>query len=99
MADSNVIREFLVSLGFKLEEDKLKKFDGAIASATKGVFALGLALEGMAVAVGAAVAAYAEHLETLYFASQRTGSSVREIKAFDLAMQNLGAQSGAAQSA
>ena len=39
---TDVIKEFLVKLGFKLDEDGVKKFQAGIASATKEVTGLGL---------------------------------------------------------
>ena len=96
MADNNVIKEFLVGLGFKVDEKGLKKFNEGIAGATKSVLALVAGIEGATLAIGAAVAKFATNMEALYFASQRTGASAANLKAADLAAQNLGASAGAA---
>lgn len=90
MAESSVIREFLVSLGFKTDEKSLKNFSAGIEGATKNVVKLVAAIEAAALTVGAGVAAFASNLESLYFASMKTGASVNNIKAFENAARNLG---------
>jgi hypothetical protein len=93
---TEVIRSFLVALGFKTDEEALKKFTGGISKATKAVFTLATAIETVAVGVAAGVARFASNLEALYFASQRTGSSATQLKALDLAARSLGAHAGEA---
>ena len=96
MAESNVIKEFLVALGFKSDEASLKKFTNGIATATKSVVGLALAIEGTAVTVSIGVARWASSLEALYFASIRTGSAASNLKAFDRAAQSFGTSAGEA---
>lgn len=98
MAQAEVIKEFLVSLGFKTDQKSLKDFTGGIENATKSVVKLVTVISGAALTVGAGVAAFASNLEALYFAAQRTGNSATGIKAFEKAMQNFGASSGEALS-
>ena len=93
---TETMRDYLVSLGFKVDEAGLKKFTSGIAGAAKGVGLLVAAVEGAALTVGAAVAAFASNMEALYFASQRTGASASNLKAFEKAAQNLGAGAGEA---
>lgn len=99
MAQSEVIREFLVSLGFKTDEKSLKNFVGGIENATKSVTKLVAVIQGAALTVGAGISAFASNLEALYFAAQRTGSSAESLKAFQKAATNLGASSGEAMDA
>ncbi len=91
MAEATVIREFLVALGFKLDESAQKKFVRGISESTHAVVRLGTVVEGVALAVAVGVARFAANLEALYFASQRTGSSADQLTAYSLAMQNFGA--------
>jgi Phage tail lysozyme len=98
MAQAEVIREFLVSLGFKTDQKSLKDFTNGIENATKSVVKLVTAISGAALTVGAGVAAFASNLEALYFAAMRTGNSATGIKAFEKAMANFGASSGEALS-
>jgi len=97
-AETNIIREFLVALGFKTDESALKNFSSGIDKATKAVVGLAAAVETTAIAVAAGVARFASNLEALYFASIRTHTAAANLKAFDLAAQNFGANAGDATS-
>ena len=90
MAQSTVIREFLVALGFQLDEKGLKKFTQGVDQATKGVKQLVTTISASALAVSVGVSALASKLENLYFVSKRTGAAATSLKAFDFAARNLG---------
>lgn len=90
MAESVVIREFLVALGFKVDEKGLKNFTEGVEGATKGVTRLITTISGAALTLGAGVSAFASKLERLYFVSQRTGAAATSLRAFDFAARNLG---------
>lgn len=90
MAD-NIIREYLVALGYKVDQQQLRKFEESIQNAGKAVFKMAAAVETAALAIGAGVAKFAANMDTLYFASKRTDTSVRSIKAVEFAAKNLGA--------
>ena len=94
---TDTIKEFLVKLGFQVDEAALKKFNTGIVSVTKSVFALGAAVEGLAVSIAYGVERFSQDLEQLYFASQRTKASAENIKALDTAAQNFGATAGEAK--
>jgi len=88
--NGDVIREFLVGLGFQVDEAGLRRFNDGLAKAAKG--AMNLAKEvvaaGAAVAVG--VVKIASQFEDLFYASQRLRSSVADIKAFTFAVGQVG---------
>jgi hypothetical protein len=94
MAQADVIREFLVSLGFRTDEKSLKKFTDGVEGATKAVSKLVVGIAGAALTVSAGVAAFAANMEALYFAAQKTGASATNLKAFEKAAVNFGAASG-----
>ncbi|WP_446902993.1 glucosaminidase domain-containing protein [Burkholderia sp. YIM B11467] len=96
MADSVVIREFLVALGFKVDEKGLKNFKEGVDGATKGVTRLIATISGAALTLGAGVSAFASKLERLYFVSQRTNSAATNLRAFDYAARNLGVSTDSA---
>ncbi|WP_144025188.1 glucosaminidase domain-containing protein [Burkholderia sp. HI2500] len=96
MAESVVIREFLVALGFKVDEKGLKNFTEGVEGATKGVTRLITTISGAALTLGAGVSAFASKLERLYFVSQRTGAAATSLRAFDFAARNLGVSTDAA---
>lgn len=96
MADANVIREFLVSLGWKIDESGQKKFVDSIASTSLKVVELGAAIAATSAAVVAGVAKIADQMELLYFASQRTGAAVANIQALGFAAGQMGSSASAA---
>jgi hypothetical protein len=87
---SETIKEFLVALGFKTDEVKLKKFTDGIGVATKHVFELGAAVEGIALTIGLGVSKFAANLEQLYFSSMRTASSATALKSWGRAAEDFG---------
>ena len=96
MAQAEVIREFLVQLGFKSDEKSLKKFTDGVEGATKNVAKLVATIAGAALTVGAGVAAFAANMEALYFSAKKMGASAVNAKAFEKAMANFGVASGEA---
>ncbi|MFJ7312517.1 phage tail tip lysozyme [Pseudomonas sp. NPDC098747] len=98
MAD-DVIKEFMVGLGFKTDEKQLKEFTGGINNATAAVTKLVTAIVGASLTVAAGVSAFASNLEGLYFASQRIGASASSIRASELAAKDLGASADEARGA
>lgn len=91
MADQEVIKEFLVGLGFKVDEKGVKTFTTGIDNATKSVTTLVKVIAGASLTVAAGVAAFASNLEGLYFASQRVGASAESLKSAEYAARDLGA--------
>ncbi|WP_457832807.1 hypothetical protein, partial [Staphylococcus aureus] len=65
MADTAIIKEFLVALGFKVDEKGLKNFKDGVDGATKGVVRLVSTIQGAALTIGAGVSALASKLEGL----------------------------------
>lgn len=97
MADQEVMREFLVRLGFKVDKQGMKSFTDGVDDATKAVKNLVTAITGASLAVAAGVSAFASNLEGLYFASQRIGSSATSIKSAEYAARDLGASASEAR--
>ncbi|ABX15502.1 mannosyl-glycoprotein endo-beta-N-acetylglucosamidase [Burkholderia multivorans] len=93
MADSVVIREFLVALGFRVDEKGLKNFKEGVEGTTKGVRQLIATVSGAALTVSAGVAAFASKLERLYFVAQRTGAAETSLKSLEFAARNFGVSS------
>lgn len=94
----NVIRDFMVSLGFKVDEASMKKFTLAVESVTKGVMNAGLAVTGAATAVVAGVTIISSQMEKLYYASQRSGESAGNLMALRYAAGQIGLTAEQAQS-
>jgi hypothetical protein len=93
-ADSEVIKEFLISLGFKIDEAGMKKFNNTLLGSAKGAMAVGGGLLGAAIAVEKFVESVADGMEKLFYISQRTGASITNIKAMEGAFQSAGFAAG-----
>ncbi|MBT2142679.1 MULTISPECIES: hypothetical protein [unclassified Rhodanobacter] len=87
---TEVIREFLVSLGYKVDSTGERKFVDGVKVASTEVAKLGLAAAAAAASVAAAVVKMASSLEDLYFMSQRTKASAANIQSFGYAASQMG---------
>jgi len=86
----DVIKEFLVRLGYQVDQNSERKFVAALGSATKAAAALAITVEATAVAVGFAVAKISRSLEDLHWQSERTNASAKNIKSMAYAVAQLG---------
>lgn len=86
----DVIKEFLVSLGYRVEANQEKKFTAAVGSATNAVVAMGAAAAAASAAVSAAVIKISRSFDGLYWQAQRTQTTVSQIKAISYAVSQLG---------
>lgn len=96
--NAETIKDFLVSLGFSLDESGYQKFNSVLTGATANAIKMGLAVEGAALSVVAFTAKIASGLDQLYWASQRTGATVQGIKAVGYAVSQVGGSADAARS-
>ena len=87
---ADVIKEFLVSLGYKVDATGERKFVDGVKVASTEVAKLGLAAAAAAASVAAAVVKMASSLEDLYFMSQRTKASAANIQSFGYAASQMG---------
>jgi soluble lytic murein transglycosylase-like protein len=97
--NADIIKEFLVSLGFKVDETQFKRFDVQLGKTQKDVLAFGKTLFGVATALEAMVEEFASSMEKLYYASQRTGASASSLQALESGAQRIGLQAGQATGA
>lgn len=95
--NADVIKSFLVSLGFDVDESGQRKFEATLVGATTTALKAGAAIEGAALSVLAFTAKIASGLDKLYWASQRTGSSVEGLKALSYAAVQAGGSADAAR--
>lgn len=95
--NAETIKDFLVSLGFSLDESGYQKFNSVLTGATANAIKMGLAVEGAALSVVAFTAKIASGLDQLYWASQRTGTTVQGIKAVGYAVSQVGGSADAAR--
>jgi hypothetical protein len=94
-ASSNILREYLVSLGFKVDEAGGKKVNTQMASLDKTAMALGKSVVAVGTAVAGMVAVFTYQMEKLYYASKRTDSAVGSIQAMEFAGKQIGVSADA----
>ncbi|ECO7967378.1 lytic transglycosylase catalytic [Salmonella enterica] len=94
---AETIKDFLVSLGFGIDEAGYGKFESVLAGVTANAIKTGLAVEGAALSVVAFTAKIASGLDNLYRASQRTGATVQGIKSVGYAISQVGESADAAR--
>jgi len=97
MSDTNILREYLVKLGFKVDESQMKKWDQNIKGLEKGLNNLAKNMAAVGVVVGVAMDRVGRKLDEVYFASKRIGASAGNIRAFGYAVSQLGGDAADAQ--
>ncbi|HGJ6138970.1 TPA: lytic transglycosylase catalytic [Salmonella enterica subsp. enterica serovar Javiana] len=95
--NAETIKDFLVSLGFGIDEAGYEKFESVLAGVTANAIKTGLAVEGAALSVVAFTAKIASGLDNLYWASQRTGATVQGIQSIGYAVSQVGGSADAAR--
>ncbi|EOV6170828.1 hypothetical protein ACN94I_000940 [Klebsiella pneumoniae] len=88
--NAETLKDFLISLGFKVDEAGARKFDAVVAGTTLKAIELGVKVEVAALSVVAFTAKIASGLDDLYWASQRTGATVEGIKQIGYAVSQVG---------
>lgn len=88
--NQQILREYLVSLGYQVDGRSEKDFDKSLIHASKGVMRLGTAVFGVMAATQAFVVAWARSMDSLYYSSRRAESSVGNLQALQYAFRNIG---------
>ena len=95
---AEVLQEYLISLGFKLDDAALQAFNAKITRAGANIAQLGVVSVAAATQIGIAVEKTAKMYEELYYTSQRTGSSVSALKSYEFGAKQIGLTSEQARS-
>lgn len=88
MAD--ILREYLIGLGYKIDEAGWRKFQSAVGRSLKTTTELGAEAAATGLAIAAMVERVARHYEELYYLSQRTDASVNTLRTYSLAAKQVG---------
>lgn len=88
--NAETIQDFLVSLGFQVDQSGQRKFEQTLISVAANTVKMATAVEASALTVVAFTAKIASGLDNLYWASQRTGASVSGIQAIGYAASQMG---------
>lgn len=87
---AETIREFLVSLGYKVDPGSEKRFESSVRKATLQAELLGRVIAETAGKVVEGVRAIGKGFDDIYYMSQRTNASVQNIKSLGYAVSQLG---------
>ncbi|EFN6168622.1 transglycosylase SLT domain-containing protein [Escherichia coli] len=96
--NADTIKDFLVSLGFDIDQAGANKFEAVLKGVTANVLKVGAVVEGAALSIVGFTTQIANGLDKIYWASQRTGASVQGIKALGYAASQTGASAESAMS-
>lgn len=88
--NAETIKDFLVSLGFQVDESGARKFESVLTGTTLQAIKMATAVEAAALSVVAYTAKIASGLDNLYWASQRTGATVAGIQQIGYAVSQMG---------
>lgn len=97
--DSEILKEFLVKLGFRVDETGNKKLDDQLKRTTKNVQFIGEAIAGVVTAATGMTLLFAASMEKMYYASRRTGATVANLQAIEYAGRQIGLSAGASTQA
>lgn len=98
-ASQQVLKEYLLSLGFKIDETSNRKFDLGIGKLDFSALSLAKRLAAAAVAAQAMVAVFSRSMEKLYYSSIRAESSAGNMKALEFAAERIGVSGDTMRSA
>lgn len=93
---SNVLKEFLVAIGFKVDEQQYRNFQSKFKTTVEQFERLGKLAVISGTAMSAALVKVASDMEKLYFASQRAGTSVTGLMGLRFAAEQIGIGADAA---
>ncbi|MGR7548715.1 hypothetical protein ACU6YF_11450 [Klebsiella aerogenes] len=96
--NAETIKDFLVSLGFKVDESGERKFNAVLAGVTSNAIKTGFAVEAAALSVVAFTAKIAQASDKLYWTSQRTGATVQGLKQVSYVISQVGGSADSAMS-
>ncbi|OKP02614.1 hypothetical protein [Xenorhabdus eapokensis] len=88
--NAEVIKDFLISLGFDIKDSDSKKFSAVLSGVTANVLKLGATVESAAASVIGFTALVANGLDKLYWQAQRTGGAAEQIKSLGYAVSQAG---------
>jgi lysozyme len=86
----SILREFLIAVGFKVDDREWKAASSKLELAEKQIESLGKIAIGAGIAIAGATLKIAELGERLFFAAQRGQTSVKNLQALEFAARNVG---------
>lgn len=97
--DSKILREYLISLGFKVDKSSSEGFDKAVTRGNLKAMALAQSVKRVADGVNEMVVQFARGLERMYYASRKADSTVGNLQAMEFGAKAVGLEAGQMQAA
>lgn len=94
---SGTLKEYLVGLGFKVDETSYKRFNNSLGVTNKNVVELGAGIIAVTAGINAMVLAVTRQMEAMYYASQRSGATVTNLRAVEAGFAQIGMSAEAAR--
>lgn len=88
--DREILREFLVALGYQVDNVGARKFQDALSGASKTAARASAIIAAVGVAAEVMVTKFSRSMEKLYYASERTGAAVKNIQALEYGAEQIG---------
>src|SRR5574343_979367 len=88
--NEQILRSFLVSVGFRIDDNAFRRFQEGMSRADSKALLVAKSVTAVAVAAEAMVHIFSMSMEKLYYASQRTKASVKNIQALEYGAQQIG---------
>lgn len=98
-SQSQILREYLVSLGFQVNKDAQRVFDTTLGKTDLNVKALGKAVLGVTTATLAMVTIFARGMERMYYSSRLAESTVGNMQAMSFAAKSVGVEGASMEGA
>lgn len=93
-ADAQILRQYLIALGFQTDEIGQKKFDTGILRTSLSIGGLAKIAAGAALAVTTMTTLFARSMENLYYSSRRAESGAGNLQAYEFAARQAGLGAG-----
>lgn len=95
--NEQILRSFLVSVGFRIDDNAFRRFQEGMNRVDSKAMLVAKSVAAVAVAAEAMVHIFSMSMEKLYYASQRTKASVKNIQALEYGAQQIGVSADTAR--
>lgn len=93
-ADQAILREYLVALGFRIDQSGSRKVDNFLTMTDKKALGLGKSLVGLATTVVATTTIWARQMERMYYSARYADTTVEKLQELEYGTRNIGLEAG-----
>jgi hypothetical protein len=93
-ADQAILREYLVALGFKIDQSGAKTVNTFLTGTDKKAMALAKTLTTLATTVVASTTVWARQMEKMYYSSRYAETTVERLQELEYGARNIGLEAG-----